>query len=236
MRMTKVGTVYQLSFMPSVFPVNCYFVEEENSLTLIDAALPYSTASIINAARIIGKPITRLIVTHAHDDHVGALDGIKALIPDLQVSISFRDALLLAGDSTLLQNETNSPIRGGVPKNIQTQPDLLLKEGDRIGSLEVIFSPGHTPGSISLLDTRNHSLIVGDALQTRGGTAVSGMIKPLFPFPAFATWNKLIAVESAKKLRSYKPSLLAVGHGKMLEHPGNSIDRAIVEAELKLQS
>ncbi|CAH0257209.1 putative metallo-hydrolase YflN [Peribacillus sp. Bi96] len=233
--MTKGGTLFQLSFMPRVFPVNCYFVEEENSLTLIDAALPYSTKSIMDAARAVGKPITRLIVTHAHDDHVGALDGLKALIPDLQVSISVRDALLLAGNSTPLQNEANSPIRGVVPKKIKTQPDLLLKEGDHIGSLEVISSPGHTPGSISLLDTRNHSLIVGDALQTRGGTAVSGMIKPLFPFPAFGTWNKLIALESAKKLRSYKPRLLAVGHGKMLEHPGDSIDRAIVEAELKLQ-
>ncbi|SNS71596.1 Glyoxylase, beta-lactamase superfamily II [Bacillus sp. OK838] len=233
MKMTKVGTVFQLSFMPRVFPVNCYLVEEENSLTLVDAALPYSGKSIMKAARIIGKPITRIMVTHAHDDHVGALDGLKASMPDVQVGISIREASLLAGDVTLLQNE--NPIRGGVPKNIQTRPDLLLKEGDRIGSLEVIYSPGHTPGSISLLDTRNHSLIVGDALQTRGGTAVSGMIKPLFPFPAFYTWDKLIALESAKKLRSHKPALLAVGHGKMLEHPGNSMDRAIVEAELKLE-
>ncbi|MDW7616804.1 MBL fold metallo-hydrolase [Peribacillus simplex] len=233
MKMTKVGTVFQLSFMPRVFPVNCYLVEEENSLTLVDAALPYSGKSIMKAAQIIGKPITRIMVTHAHDDHVGALDGLKASMPDVQVGISIREASLLAGDVTLLKNE--NPIRGGVPKNIQTRPDLLLKEGDRIGSLEVIYSPGHTPGSISLLDTRNHSLIVGDALQTRGGTAVSGMIKPLFPFPSFYTWDKLIALESAKKLRSYKPALLAVGHGRMLEHPGNSMDRAIVEAELKLQ-
>lgn len=233
MKLTKVDTVYQLSFMPRVFPVNCYFIEEEDSLTLVDAALPYSGKSILKAARIIGKPITRIIVTHAHDDHVGALDGLKALMPDVQVSISIREASLLAGDSSSLQNE--NPIRGGVPKNIQTQPDLLLKEGDRIGSLEVIYSPGHTPGSISLLDTRNHSLIVGDALQTRGGTAISGIIKPLFPFPAFATWDKLIALESAKKLRSLNPHLLAVGHGKMLEQPGNSMDKAIVEAELKLQ-
>ncbi|MDF9759172.1 glyoxylase-like metal-dependent hydrolase (beta-lactamase superfamily II) [Peribacillus simplex] len=59
MKMTKVGTVFQLSFMPRVFPVNCYLVEEENSLTLVDAALPYSGKSIMKAAQIIGKPITR---------------------------------------------------------------------------------------------------------------------------------------------------------------------------------
>ncbi|MCK1994191.1 MBL fold metallo-hydrolase [Peribacillus muralis] len=235
MKMTKVGTVYQLSFMPRVFPVNCYFVEEEDSLTLIDAALPYSTKSIVKAAQVIGKPIKRIIITHAHDDHVGALDGLKKVSPDMHVSISIREAALLAGDSTLLESETNSPIRGGIPKNIQTQPDSLLKEGDRIGSLEVILSPGHTPGSISLIDTRNHSLIVGDALQTRGGTAVNGVIKPLFPFPSLVTWNKRIALESAKKLLSYKPGLLAVGHGRMLGQPENSMSRAINEAELKFQ-
>ncbi|KWW12626.1 hypothetical protein AS888_09720 [Peribacillus simplex] len=235
MKMTKVGTVYQLSFMPRVFPVNCYFVEEEDSLTLIDAALPYSTKKIVKAAQTIGKPIKRIIITHAHEDHVGALDGLKALLPDMHVSISIREAALLAGDSARLENE-DSPIRGGIPKNIQTEPDSFLKEGDRIGSLEVILSPGHTPGSISLIDTRNHSLIAGDALQTRGGTAVNGVIKPLFPFPSLATWDKRIALESAKKLLSYKPRLLAVGHGKMLEQPGASMNRAIVEAESKLQS
>ncbi|MGE7880242.1 MBL fold metallo-hydrolase [Peribacillus muralis] len=235
MKMTKMGTVYQLSFMPRVFPVNCYFVEEEDSLTLIDAALPYSTKSIVKAAQAIGKPIKRIIITHAHGDHVGALDGLKELLPDMHVSISVRDAALLAGDSTLLESEAHSPIRGGVPKHIETLPDSFLIEGDRIGSLEVILSPGHTPGSISLIDTRNHSLIAGDAMVTRGGTAVSGTFKPLFPFPAFATWNKRMALESVKKLLSFKPSLLAVGHGRMLEQPEASMSKAIVESELKLQ-
>jgi glyoxylase-like metal-dependent hydrolase (beta-lactamase superfamily II) len=235
MRLTKIGTVYQLSFMPRLFPINCYLVEEENELTLIDAALAYSAKGIIKAAKNIGKPITRIILTHAHDDHIGALDTLKELLPDAQVSISSRDALLLAGNTTLLPNEANSPIRGGVSKSIKTKPDLLLENGNRIGSLEVIYTPGHTPGSITLLDTRNRSLIAGDALQTRGGIAVAGMIKPLFPFPAFGTWDKLTALESAKKLSSYNPSLLAVGHGKMLEQPADKIDRAVAEAEIKFQ-
>ena len=42
MKITKNSTVFQLSFMPKIFPVNCYIVEEESELTLIDAALPYS--------------------------------------------------------------------------------------------------------------------------------------------------------------------------------------------------
>ncbi|TYR81406.1 MBL fold metallo-hydrolase [Priestia megaterium] len=234
MKIIKTGTLYQLAFMPRLFPVNCYLVEEEDGLTLIDAALPYSTKGILKATQIIGKPIKTIILTHAHDDHVGALDSLAQRLPDVSVSISSRDSRLLAGDTALLQGEENSPIRGGISKKLQTQPDRLLEEGDRIGSLEVIASPGHTPGSISLFDVRHQHLIAGDAFQTRGGIAVAGTIKPLFPFPAFGTWNKKLALESAKKLRALEPKLLAVGHGRMLENPVQKMDLSLKESEQNL--
>ncbi|MBX0313383.1 MBL fold metallo-hydrolase [Planococcus glaciei] len=236
MRVRKIDTVYQLSFMPRFFPVNCYFVEENYTLTLIDAALPFSSKGILQTAKRIGKPIKDIILTHAHSDHVGALDAIKKAYPSAKVSISARDARLLAGDKRLLPDEPRSSIKGGVPKHVKTQPDLLLKEGDRIGSLQVVLSPGHTPGSISLFDIRNGSLIAGDALHTRGGVAVSGTLKPLFPFPALATWNKAIALESAKKLRALNPQLLAIGHGKMLRYPDQAFQKAIAESERSLKN
>ncbi|WP_416150793.1 MBL fold metallo-hydrolase [Salipaludibacillus sp. HK11] len=235
MRVTKVGTVYQLSFMPRFFPVNCYLVDEEDELTLIDAALPYSTKSIITAVKRIGKPLTNIILTHAHSDHVGALDELKRILPSVNVHISSREARLLTGDRTMLLDEQDSVIRGGIPKNIKTKPDNLLQEGDRVGSLEVISAPGHTPGQIALLDIRNRSLIAGDTFQTRAGIAVSGTMRLTFPFPALATWNKKIALESARKLREYEPRLLAVGHGKMLQNPIHDMNQAIAESEKKLQ-
>lgn len=231
MKMVQSGTVYQLTFMPRFFPVSCYLVEEETELTLVDAALPFSHKGILKAARKIGKPITNIILTHAHSDHIGSLDSLKAKLPDAMVSISSRDARLLAGDKSLLPEEAGHPIKGGVPKNIKTKPDILLAEGDIIGSLEVIFSPGHTPGSISLLDRRTNSLIAGDALHTRGGVAVSGTFKLLFPFPALATWNKQAALASAKKLQNFHPRLLAVGHGRMIHNPAKAFQKAIKESE-----
>lgn len=235
MRATTIGTVHQLSFMPNVLPVNCYLIEEQDSLTLIDTALPYSTIDILKTAKEIGKPITQIILTHAHIDHVGSLDELTDALPKAQVSISVRDARLLAGDKDVLAGEPQTPVKGGVPKHIRSKPDVLLKEGDRIGSLEVIFSPGHTPGSISLLDTRNGSLIAGDAFQTQGGIAVSGTAKPLFPFPAMATWHKGAALISARRLRALNPRLLAVGHGRMLEQPVRAMDQAIAASEKKLK-
>ncbi|MDF2938302.1 MAG: fold metallo-hydrolase [Paenibacillaceae bacterium] len=231
MKTTTVQTVTQLAFLPRVFPINCYLVEEQEGLTLIDAGMPFCKNGILKAASRLRKPIRRIVLTHAHQDHVGALDGLKNALPEAQVYISARDARLLAGDVSLMSHEPNLPVRGGVPKGIKTKPDVLLQDGDMIGSLQAVAAAGHTPGSMAFLDVRNRILIAGDAIQVRGGLAVSGKLMPLFPFPAMATWSKREALASAQKLRRLEPSLLAVGHGRMLAQPGSDLDRVIAEAE-----
>ncbi|KHF37923.1 MBL fold metallo-hydrolase [Halalkalibacter okhensis] len=234
MVMSIEKSLWQITFLPRLFPVNCYFIEEEFELTLIDAGLPYSAKKIKAMAAKIGKPITKIIITHAHDDHVGSLDVLKQSLPDAKVYISKREARLLQGDKTLLPHEPTLPIRGGIPKKIKTIPDILLEDGDRIGSLLAVLTPGHTPGLMSFLDTRNGTLIAGDAFQTRGGIAVAGQLQWRFPFPALATWDPLMALHSAYKVRDLKPSFLAVGHGNMVESPLPHISLAIEKAERKL--
>ncbi len=233
-RMIKQGYLYQVTFMANIFPVNCYLVEEEDGVTLIDAALGFCTKGIMKAADTIGKPITKIVLTHAHEDHVGALDSIKELLPDLPVYISIRDHRLMNGDRSLDPHEAQTPIKGGVPKKLRTRANILLKEGDLIGSLTAIETPGHTPGSMSFLDLRTNALIAGDAFQTRGGIAVAGDMKPLFPFPSFGTWSKETAWTSAQKLVNYQPELLAVGHGEIMINPVNAMERAIKNLERKI--
>ncbi len=234
MKITTHGKLHQLSFMPRLFPVNCYLVEEVDGLTLIDCAMPFSAKGILAAAERLRKPIRRIALTHAHGDHVGALDRLKRVLPEAEVMISARDARLLAGDTSLQADEPQFPIRGDVPKNVVTRPDRLLQDGDSIGSLTVHAAPGHTPGLVAYLDRRSGALIAGDALQTRGGVAVSGTLMPWFPFPAMATWHKPLALESARMLLALKPTLLAVGHGKLLENPQTAMQRAIERAEAEL--
>lgn len=234
MRISKFGNLYQITLLPRLFPVNCYLYEEENELTLIDAGMPASFKGIVHLIEQINKPFTNIILTHAHGDHVGSLDQLKQQFPNVVVSISERDNRLLQGDQSLDDKESKLPIKGGFDKNLKTKPDLFLNEGDRIGSFEVISTPGHTPGSISLFNTVNKQLIVGDAMQTKGKVAVVGQLVPTFPFPTFGTWNKELALNSVKKILQLEPSLVAVGHGKVLENPIDILKQAIHEAEKKL--
>lgn len=231
MNVIKENDVYQLAFFPRLFPINCYLVEEEHSLTLVDTGMAFCKAGILNAAKEIGKPIQKIVLTHAHSDHVGGLDALKEQLPEVEVLLPKREQKMLAGDVSLEEGEGSKPIRGGVPKNVKTKADTLLKDGDRIGSLRAIHSPGHTPGMMSFMDTRSNILIAGDAFQTKGGLAVSGDMRWSFPFPALATWDKDMAIQSAEKLLDYHPTVLMVGHGKMVHNPSEPIKKAIRHAK-----
>lgn len=234
MQITQHGTfLVQLTRFPRVFPVNCYLVREDDGFTLIDSAIPGSAAAISAAAARLGLPIVRIALTHAHGDHAGSLDALHALFPSAEVLVGQRESRFLAGDMRLDPEEPQDAVRGGWIK-AATRPTRLLQAGDQVGSLQVVAAPGHTPGHIAFFDPRDGTLIAGDAFQTRAGVAVSGTIRPFFPFPAFATWHKPTALVSAGHLRALSPARLAVGHGKVLEHPGAAMDRAIATAERAL--
>jgi glyoxylase-like metal-dependent hydrolase (beta-lactamase superfamily II) len=215
--------LFQLTYLGAI---NCYLVREEDGFTLIDTGMSGQAQSIMREAQKLGLPIVRIVLTHAHVDHVGSLDALHEALPHAQIAISERDARFLSGDKSLDPSEPQVPLRGGYPV-CTTKPTLLLHEGDRIGSLEVIATPGHTPGHIAFLDTRDRAVIAGDAFQTLGGVAVSGTFKLLFPLPALATWHKGLALQSARKLLAVQPSVLTVGHGRMLSQPQAAMERAI---------
>ncbi|MCM3000368.1 MBL fold metallo-hydrolase [Paenibacillus cellulositrophicus] len=237
MKMTTVQQVTQVAFMPRLFPVNVYLVEEEDGLTLIDAGMPFSIKGIQQAAARLGKPIVRIVLTHAHGDHIGAFDLLKAALPQVTTYISRRDSRLLAGNKELEPGEPQEQVRGDIPApgKVTTKPDVLLEDGDRIGSLLAVASPGHTPGHMAFYDTRSGVLIAGDAFQTRAALAVSGHMQPLFPFPAMATWSKATSIASAKRLAGLNPTWLAVGHGKMIPQPTDKMAIAISRAEEALK-
>jgi glyoxylase-like metal-dependent hydrolase (beta-lactamase superfamily II) len=138
------------------------------------------------------------------------------------------DARIHAGE-----NVVEGKLPGSWP-TLETRPDVLLKPGDRVGSLEVVAAPGHTPGHVALLDQRDRSLIAGDVFTTIGGAAVASHFTFPFPLAAMATWDKKLNLDSARSLQAHEPQLLAVGHGPALQDPAAATSRAIQRAHRAL--
>jgi glyoxylase-like metal-dependent hydrolase (beta-lactamase superfamily II) len=210
--------------------VNAYLVREDDGFTLVDTTMRGGAGDLVDAARAAGGAIRRIALTHGHGDHVGALDALKEQLGDsVEVLMPETDARIHAGEQVV-----EGKLPGSWPK-LATRPDVRLAAGDRVGSLEVVATPGHSPGHVAFLDTRDRTLIGGDVFTTYGKPAVTSHFYLRFPFAAMATWDKARNVESARALRDLAPTLLAVGHGPPIADPVPAMDAAIEVAASKLE-
>ena len=209
--------------------VNAFLVREEDGFTLVDTTLGGGAEALIAAAEEAGGAIRRIALTHGHGDHVGSLDALKQRLgSSVEVLMPGLDARIHAGEKVV-----EGKVRGSWPK-LETVPDVRLSGGDRIGSLEVVASPGHSPGHVAFLDTRDRTLVAGDVFTAYGHLAVTSHFYLRFPFAAMATWDRAKDVESAQKLRTLDPPLMVVGHGPALRNPRAAMDRAIARASRSL--
>ena len=205
--------------------VNAFLVREADGFTLVDTTMGNAAGGLLDAASRAGGEVRRIALTHGHGDHVGALDALKVQMGDsVEVLMPELDARIHAGEHVV-----EGKLPGSWPK-LTTKPDVLLRGGERVGSLEVIPAPGHSPGHVAYLDRRDRTLIAGDVYTTYGSAAVTNHFYLRFPFAAMATWDKSGDLESARALRDLDPAILAVGHGPAVVDPGPAMDRAIARA------
>ncbi len=196
--------------------VNMVLIAEEQ-LTLVDAGLHGSTPQIIEFIRKLGRSPEELgliILSHRHIDHIGSLAALKRSTP-ARVAIH--------GDD--ISDGNTPPPRSGVRHRLLQLPgsstirsvfgvrdedvDIRLAGGERLeplGGLEVIHTPGHTAGSISLYSPKHKLLLVGDALRKRRKAL-------LLPPRSIAGFNRGQALESVLKISRLDIDTLCTGHG-----------------------
>ena len=226
--MSTRPTLIQLTATPFI---HAYLVIEPDGLTLIDGQLPHNAPSTLKAIATTGLPLRRVLLTHTHFDHVGCLDAILTAHPQAALIVSKRAEPFLVGDYSLFAHEHPQTLDSTRFRTLQHLPSHTVQDGERVGSLQMVATPGHSPDHVAWLDTRDGTLIAGDAFQAIGGLSVIGVMNWLNPFPTWATWNRLLSLDSAVRLRSLQPTRLAVGHGGILNNPLGAMDRAIAHAQ-----
>ncbi|MEM4481698.1 MAG: MBL fold metallo-hydrolase [Desulfurococcaceae archaeon] len=138
---------------------NIFLVEYENGLIIVDAGNKGDHLKVTDYAHRKGLDITKakyIVITHAHGDHLGSLKDLKE-ITNAKIAAHREEIPYI--EKYYTEREKTTPL----------EVDVILEEGSTIGPLEVIHTPGHTPGSICLLDPRTKTLFVGDLVHEMKG-------------------------------------------------------------------
>jgi glyoxylase-like metal-dependent hydrolase (beta-lactamase superfamily II) len=147
------------------------FVEDDGQVTLVDAGAKRAPKKVVAGLAHIGvapDDVTRLLVTHAHPDHVGGLSGLRGRT-GATVAVHERDAAYVReGKGPVLDHSTlGGRLMRRKGKSAPTPVDDELVDGqvlDVAGGLRVLHTPGHTPGHIALLHEPSRVLITGDSV------------------------------------------------------------------------
>jgi glyoxylase-like metal-dependent hydrolase (beta-lactamase superfamily II) len=164
---------------------------------LIDAGLPPM------AIRPYKDEIDTIVLTHCHFDHTARIKEI-AFMCKAQVAIHKNDARGLVDDAQSLSMNFGARSPG-------IAPDIILAEGDAIGELTVIHTPGHTPGSICLFSERDRVLISGDTVFSDG----------CFGRYDFPGGSRKELAQSLNRLSLLDVQGLYPGHGEPVAHGGS---------------
>ena len=200
--------------------VHAFLLDDGNGLTLIDTMYDDDGRHVLAELSSIGKKPTdvkHIILTHAHKSHVGGVAALKKSSGAAVYSHAW-ETDIIAGRREATRVSAFPPKRPfavyklqlglalGLGKHQPCEVDNRLKAGDRVGPLEVVETPGHTPGSLSFWWPAKKALFAGDVIAT---------------WPNFEAGWPGLTLDNERNLRSVhqltdfgNAEVLCVGHGE----------------------
>lgn len=202
-----IENVYTFTGLPAG---RVYCLVDSDGLTLIDASVAPAGKRILKQITAKGyqpKDVKRILITHAHPDHVGSLPYLKD-VTGAAIWASALEKPVIQGEIPIPRAKTR--IR---PPNIKLKPvsvDRELTDGETLpeilGGLQAIGTPGHAPGHISFWHPEKRILFTGDVI-------FNIPRKMRLPF-TFLTVDMNENRRSVTKIAALEPKISCFGHGK----------------------
>ncbi len=197
-----------------IIPIHVWLVKDREGVTLVDAGIPIMANGILKAINKLNiGPLSRILLTHGHADHVGAIKRIR----------SKRNIPIYVHPEEIPYMEGKKPYPRRKKAKTLVQPSLvkpLKQNGDRlkqVGDLIPYHTPGHSPGHVVYYHQKDNVLLGGDLFTSKRRR----IQKPMAIFTADMTQ----AIKSGGIIKSLKPEILCVCHGNEVTYPHKQYDR-----------
>lgn len=220
--------------------VNVYLIKED-PLTLIDTGPKTEKAAAVLREKLRDtsvrlSDIRRIVLTHAHEDHCGLAKQIRDEAKNAEIFVHEWETghvfgRLQSEEHRRLLNKAGVPVQifdemRDVYRDVSLFTDVLtdgefssLRDESELefasGTLKVLHTPGHTPGSCSLVREGNRTVIAGDTVLKRITPNPIIAPDPINPEKRFKSLAEYLV--SLAKIRSYAPTLIYGGHGEPID-------------------
>lgn len=161
--------------LPGLRWANAYLLVEDQGLTLIDSGTPGDGRKILRYIRSIGRDpaeLARVVLTHSHPDHTGLLEGL-ARRTGASITVHQADTRQTAKSGGLRLHYPAQPPSFGwdIPFLHRIPAHQVIEDGQVLpilDGLQVMHTPGHTPGSVCFYLADQAVLFTGDTLLADG--------------------------------------------------------------------